>query len=661
MRTLTSIQSADIILADFSLSITATDASTTWVFSADNIVDIGQISWEIPYGGGLGKTSNYNITLSSSSDFIKNNLKNLIRAETNLQVLVNSDFFYPHVGRVRQLTRFGQDPNLFQLEIFDRFLDTVPVFPSSLQDSYSTLHPETLNANIGYPVYYGKHHRPIFHTAVDCRINALIGPQGVSSENHVSSCFFILDRQLSLTSSNSVLMNKTWAQESGSTNSITGGTLFEIKDFEYTASKTFAWTGIANETTKAFPNTINNFNQSRVRLYVGKTTTVQEANPLFTNKKRLLNVTGITIQASWATGTIVPNGSTFMGLRAFGGLTGFTSVGSYVYTTSNGFFIQGSVGTAGLTGNPNVLSMFDADIADGCGISATLVHSPAAQVSSDCIISVLLSGNLYPDEYKNFSVYTPVVNSSDIAVSENPMHILSHVFSEYTSTPFVLSQNSQAQYDVNSYKFQCGFYYREKLSDIIDDFGKTTATNMWIGDSGQLNFRTYQESATATNSGLINATITTSDILNFNIRDNPLGTSQFNSEKARRLRVSYDYSFPAQRYYSTKEANPTNNAYCNSASVAGVENEISRQSRHILSTAVASYYLGNLTRFFTQDESVIDLDLPAKFYQLEVADVLKVQHPSIIGSESLYQVTKSNIDLVRGVIKLQATELLNGG
>ena len=71
MRTLTSVQSATHCELAASLELTASDVSTTWVFSGDNIVSISPLTQKIDFTGGFGELSTYDVTLSTSLDWIK--------------------------------------------------------------------------------------------------------------------------------------------------------------------------------------------------------------------------------------------------------------------------------------------------------------------------------------------------------------------------------------------------------------------------------------------------------------------------------------------------------------------------------------------------------------------------------------------------------------
>ena len=191
MRTLTSVSSANFIESNISVTILASDQSTTWVFDHTDIVDLSGLSWEIPFGGGFGKPSNYNLMLSTSLGFIKENIPVLPKSEVRIRIDLNTDNIHPHVGTIQAVRRAGQDPNLLNLKIYDKTLDANPLFPiTSIVDSYSTVHEEVSNNNFGQPYYYGKHVRPSYHVPIDSTIINLLGPVNVSSHNHVSSVYY---------------------------------------------------------------------------------------------------------------------------------------------------------------------------------------------------------------------------------------------------------------------------------------------------------------------------------------------------------------------------------------------------------------------------------------------------------------------------------------
>lgn len=658
MRTLTDIQSSTNIVGEITANILAADASTTWVFSEGDISNVSPISWEIPFTGGLGKTSGYNLTLSTSLGWIKDNLLKLPRSEITFSVIVGSDQFFPHVGRIRQIERNSIDPNLITCQVFDRFLETIPQFPvESLVDSYSTLHPQVLDSDLTFPVYYGKHTRPFFHTITDSNGQTFLGPRNVSSENHVNSVWFSTDlsKGTDINSKHNLLYENLWNQQSGSSNEITvvrSFTELAVRDIAFDDIRLWEVTDAANiafTTETRIQNIINGVVDAK-----GGGGTVSGFD--FTvNPKFLFNRIGDVFFDIAFSNTTYTNSARIRSTVFVTSINGQQLSEDFISTNINGppFATQGS---ADISSDANfILRTFLADGYNWFHAVDIFTNNPSEVASQTTAKHFFGRMQLDPNIYKNFSLFSVPINSSDIAISENPMGVLYSIFSEHTNTPLVVSQNSQAQADVTSFNFQCGFYERQSLDKIMNEFGEITGTNLWIGDSGQVNFRTYQESANAN----IDATIGLQDMLTFSIRDNPLGSSQFISDKFKRIKVKYGYDFSEQLFKNTLQADPTNTAACNSVSASGIDKEETFKSKYIMETDTASYWLGNLVRRFTNNETIVNMNLPAKFFQLEPADILKVQHPMIIGSESLFQITKLTHDYQRGNVRVQAEELVS--
>ena len=110
---------------------------------------------------------------------------------------------------------------------------------------------------------------------------------------------------------------------------------------------------------------------------------------------------------------------------------------------------------------------------------------------------------LKSSNYKNYSIFSYPVNSSDIAVSENPIQIAENILDE-TGIDYIQSQSSESQTLTSSYNFQCYFGEREELQGILSEFAEISKTYMWIGDSGSLNMRTYQNSSAVSVDNTIN-------------------------------------------------------------------------------------------------------------------------------------------------------------
>ncbi|HUJ74687.1 MAG TPA: hypothetical protein VL359_07495, partial [bacterium] len=232
MRILPSVASASWVQAGLSITVTARDGSRSFTFGAQDLAGLTGLSFEVPFMGGLVKPSTYDVTLSTSLGWLKEMLPQLPRAQVNLQVSVNSDTFCPHVGRVRGVTRSGADPNQVTLRVYDQLLDYNPQVPlEAIVDSWSTPHAQDLD--LGYPLYYGRHLRPLYHTAVTCDLSVLLGARNVSSANHAAGVWFCSDLSKGsdvVQGEHNLLMNKSWQQQSGAGNLVSGGFPFEVTD-----------------------------------------------------------------------------------------------------------------------------------------------------------------------------------------------------------------------------------------------------------------------------------------------------------------------------------------------------------------------------------------------------------------------------------------------
>ena len=112
---------------------------------------------------------------------------------------------------------------------------------------------------------------------------------------------------------------------------------------------------------------------------------------------------------------------------------------------------------------------------------------------------------------------------------------------------------------------------------------------------------------------------------------------------------------PSQRQYPDR----TNNSLCDSAFAAGLQKEAALHSKYIMTAAVASLALGNLVRRNALGQEFVEMELPARYFVLEPADVLRVQHPSLPNSEGLYQVTRLEPDYLSGRVRVTAGKLLS--
>lgn len=683
MRTLTSIESTTNVLLDLEFHIKASDASTTWIFTNQDIVQYPNVDWEINFMGGFGKPSNYKITLATSMTYVTSYMHKLINGESFLKVYTNSDNFTPHVGRVRNINRFAHNPNIIELSVYDKFLDGNSKIPrDAITDSYDTVHPEVLNDDMGYPLYYGKHTRPFYMTPVDCDIAVLYGPRNVSSGNHQTSLFFIPDPQ---NENEKLLFGLKWEQQSTSTNIASNEIPFEVRNTSFIqdyygkivppGNGSIQRTGnLEGVSVTSYYTSSFDFNPKRDSSFF------QVFEPIQYTAKNGVGVTVTTWGGFYRMSPFLDIQRTskmFYSLIFSDGIIDTTSVSvvkivgevssgddsswaSIIFAAVAGSnHLIGSEDIIGAGGDATVLNGFftqenESVLSIGAGVASGYFLEGATAVFSLTLLSQVKS-----NQYRNYSVYGSQVTCSDIAISENPNGIVRDLTSWHTNLEQELTQNSEAQSYVTDYNFQCFFGERQLFTDILEEFGDITGTYYWIGDSGYLNYRVYQESATATDS--IDYTITPNDIIRDSmvIKDNPLGVTTYSTKKGSRIKLDYDYNFTTGEYEATKVAEKSNNAYCESADAAGIKSEITRKTKYIKEADTASYYIANLVRKSTLDETILEAKLPARFFGMEIADIIQIAHPAIIGSESLFQVTKVKPDYEKGEIWFSSNEILN--
>lgn len=675
MRNLSSIQNKYTIPIDINIDIIASDQSTTYTFSLDHIVSIGNISWEGKMGGGMSVPSTYNVTLSTSLDFIKDNKDKLNRANVDIKVVAGTDAFYPHKGRVRGISRNTNDPNLMTLTIYDRFLDSNPKFPvASIVDSYTNAHPDTFNQDLGYPYYYGSHLRPFYFYAVDCNLSSMIGPFNVSSENHVNSVFYMTDKIESrdVSNQNNLLMNGLWSQEA-SGNTFDLNEPFEVQGLGPNDNRLFtlgAKMMVGKEIDEIVKGFSNETDQVSTGYYSGN-------DGVFFGGLETSRDSG-SGDKSYVIGTeILPRfdktilESTFLRLTATHSVTnvGSAFVNYRIVVASgdnHGAVLQvgSSIGPAPYSwtfasctdlsnGSNNMPKFLTKNYKNYVFVGYDKNFTRQSSIQPTLTFSLDSKASFFSSKFSNYSVYATPVNTSDIAVSQNPFGILKDVFDQ-SSVSYVSAQNSTAQSNVTSYQLNCLFDVRQQVGTIAEEFGKITKTNMWVADSGMINFRTYQDSANAT----IDHTITTSDMIDFTVLESPLGSTIYQSTKYKRVTVDYEFDYSKQKYESSLQANPTNNSFCNSVDAIGIDNELNLRTNYIMSTDTASYYLGNAVAFNTQENEYVEVTLPARYYELELFDVVRVEHPMIVGSESTYQIIALSHNYQAGTVFIRGQELL---
>ena len=439
MRSLGTIETR--VQPDVRLELTSRDGATTYVHCKDDFVSMTPIEWEIPFAGGLGKPSGYEVVLSLPLETIKARLADYNRAEVRLRVDVSSHAFQPHSGRVRSFRRQDDDPNLLTLQIADLFLDDDPVLPvESIVSSFADAHPREVDADAGYPLYYGLHHRPFYFTATDCDVDVLFGPRNVSSENHVNSVWFNtnFNKGDATVGEHVILVNKTWAQESGATNAVSGGFPFEIRDGGTLAVKFWEFTGQFKRLSATPPDvdgdiTLDNFGyvEGIIEESAGAT---WHAVPIVRSKipQDVFNLTNV----DFFIGTSSAQQGAVSRIRLFLQVdSGSGNVNAAVFSGTAQTSLSGDIDVSSNNANffKNNQSNYFRTLIEGL---------PVGGAESTFANSFALRAQLASEGYKRYSIFSSVINSADVAISANPIGILDHVFSAHTATPFLQDQSS---------------------------------------------------------------------------------------------------------------------------------------------------------------------------------------------------------------------------
>ena len=668
-----------MLTPEVQLTLTSRDKSTTYVHCNPDIVEISPLSWQGPFGGGLGKPSNYNVILGFDDlDTIKTRLPDYNRAEVTLRVDVGSETFYPHVGRVSSIKRDGFDPLKMKLQVVDRFLDDDPMIPgTSIVDSHDRVHPaevdtiegqqgaiQKLGKASGYPWYYGDESlRDFYMTAVDCDIAQLIGPRNVSNESHVLSLWFNSDfaKEGVSSSQNVISVNKTWAQQSGSNNLVEGGKPFELQGVGAGDVRFWKFGELEMDVAANSSMALSFAKDGVVKGDMGFSVGDSARFHINVNKvisQEIHNLTNVKFSTTLENVALNPINSHSLHLATDSGVgTGITLLAS----DPNSLNLAGDIDTSSGSGrfflaegttfaSGNARSIFRLRVDGMSSLDSGLVSMTA---SIDLRVQLKSAG------YQRFSIFAGAADASRIAISENPLAILDHVNSQDTGIGFVQLQSSDMQVNIanSAYAFNCFFADREPAQDIFNEFGEITGTGLWLGDSGSLNFRTYLNSESVTIDRILSPADFEKD--SFQIDERPIGSSLRESELARAVAVHYDYNFQRNSYDQVIRAFPGNSPACNSIDAAGVTREITEKSKYIMTTAVASLYLNNLVRLHTQDQSFVSGKLPAEHFDLELNDVLRIQNPLIVGSESLYQIVDLEHDYLQGLVNFTAGEVLS--
>lgn len=677
MRSLPSVASSDNVRVDVGFSLVDVSSVSIGVYSLFDVTGIDPHAEEIPFGGGLAKPSDLSVTLSTSPGWFLTNRSRLVGAEARLNIYANSDAFQPFVGRVRSIETDARDPNSYRLRCFDRLLDADPLIPTvALTDSWNTPHLEDLQS--GYPLVYGSGQRPFYFAAVTSDLSVLLGPQNVSSANHTGSLWFCSDlsKGNSITSGfHNILFNAPWQQQSGALNVASNGTPFEIMDGGPNHAQRFWKQEFRSGYTTGYVN-VNTFtglpaSAGVIAIISDNLMTAQaeyEHFPLQAGHFLALNqhiasiipqkirfVSYIKFQSTVVQSVAAGRGCDLT-IRVSSGIGyGQTFIGSAFPVMSLDYTGPWSAynNDGGMEAHP--LSALDGSTDTiASAIYYTNPDDPGQIYSITSKLS--LRAQVVAEGFKRYSIFTPQVSSADVAISTNPIAILDDVLSHYTSVPYRQAASSSAQVSIQSWQFNVLWQERQRQSAILDDFAKTCGFYAYAADSGVVTYVPYVQSATA--AGSIAATLTTTDYLSCKLTTNPLGTTVFNQTGYSAFQFDYAFDYQLNKYTATAAANRTVNALCNSAYSAGAQKTLRAQSKYVMTADVASYALGLMTLLGTQGQDYVDMTLPARFFTLELADIISPRHPQI-ASGGLYQIVKMQTDYLAGKVQITAGRILN--
>ncbi len=633
MRPLTNIRSIEAFHGA-EKRVYLTMPGSVHTFTQDQIVSLGSLVWEAEFMGGLSLPGAPQPVLAMSLGYQKElRAAGLVGAELAVEVSVGGNTIRPYVGIVRGYEPL--DTTRLQLSVVDRTTDTDPLIPAAtITDSFPTPHLEHLTD--GQHAFYGNvSSRNIYFAAVTSDAGLFLGPTNVASATHASISGSLDAGGVSLVSlylgenSNFILQfsGAGWQQQCGGQNLLLcncGGTVYwpniQISQPQVDYSLLVEIDGIdqnsffiQNAGFRVFPVPANVSSRATVDvtftrdILIAKTIRAQVTNHGIISNSTQLYITSLFIgDAGGIIGSAIDqfSGAVYLDISTFNygpgknGKFGITWSGSSA-TARQGLFVQFAVG-------------------------------------------------LPSERYRRNSVFAPV-NATGIAISTNPLAVLDHVNSFQAQIPYRQDQSSAMQALVGSYQFN-GYVgpERQAFTEFVDEIGRLTGTTFWAGDSGTLNMKTYALSAVAQNS--VNFIIPADLMESFKLTETPLGSTRFESEKANKITVRYDYVHHTNDYRQSLRA-----VY----SLGGVTKEKEVTSPYIIDTLTASLYANNLRLKYATGKEIATIGLPLQFLGVELADVLRLQHPLIVGSEGFYQVKRVELDLDNWALSVDAVRLVS--
>lgn len=282
------------------------------------------------------------------------------------------------------------------------------------------------------------------------------------------------------------------------------------------------------------------------------------------------------------------------------------------------------------------------------------------------IITTSMTLHLESNNYKNYSVFAYPVSSSDTtAISsgallpsypEHPLTILTDIFDK-NSLAFNYNQGLTSGVLLSNYKISPVFIERQEIINIADEFGNMTGTNIWVADSGQIEFAFYTNSSTLFRNETVK-TVNENDFISFKFKDNPIGNTNYKSQKYNEYNINFDYVYHKNTYSKTLNYNFSTNSYCEQINSFEIYKSKEIRNKYIVESSTAHQVALTEISFNSTISSFVEGVLPARFFNYELNDRLTIQNPMIVGSESQYQIINISHDYMKGQVSIIAQELV---
>ena len=673
----------------FHFNVNATD----YYFNNNDIVNVSDVTWEAPFGGGLAKGVSYDVTLVSSRQFIQDNFRKFNGVDAYLKVALESydvnsaESFTPVKGKIRDFDLFAEDSNLVKFTVYDGAYYLDKKFPyKALSEDY-TLHPLVEANDVAVPEYFGRHKREFYFLPVNSSFTNFIGPRNVSSRSHANSLVKFNYRPNEGLSGNSVYtLVSSWAQQSGSTNVASTVFNFEILSNVYSNKVFKIENTLQNKDLETLPSVTLGFTTQSLHTvdkkqghYITgylenahKVSTTQQRGTIGSNINPSIDyndiqrcsryfISGWFVQSAGAKASAWDSTTIPFKLAAKSDLTdqtqkSFIETQNYAVNTHTKLFsFYNTYSDTTATEAFGTEDTSSAEYYTYTDVNSNVYPVNPVVYTSGANFYYELKQEAYRDTYTIYD--TPLsIYEDDIAISENPVTIVQTLLNSgsytYDTSAFSTAASSISQDN----RYQCSFVEREKVFKVMDEFGEGAAVNFWFTDSGYLTAKAY---ANSVDNGQ-DMTIQSSVMLDFSVKVDPISFFTSGITRPSEVRLEYDYNFTTKKYDNAIISDKNNNNACSSVDASGVDNLVKLKSNYHVESHGAREAIENYVKFNSQERMMVKMKLPSAYFPLETSDVIRVQHDSIprVNGDSQFQVTKITHSYIKGTAEIEAIELV---